>query len=328
MISATKQKTDKVTSWRPLCAACIFIFGINLGSSQSQAAPQNHTQKSTTQKINTKEKIKLNSRNRRPIVRRWFKKVGKRQPDESFGELMARVAIVKLGRPYLNKPTHTIQEKLQPNVQSFECVSLIETSLAMARCIWNSNPNYNCFKSELQQCRYRNGRIDNYSSRLHYFTDWLQDNAARQRLKLLSQDFGGIPNQRSFHRMTTRVRAYPALKNKVVFNQIRDTENRLNQTDIFWLPKNRVLPIQKKLNAGDIIGIVTTMRGLLLSHVGLIIPNQKNGPRLLHASSFHDRVVLTRVSLHDYLQRQPKREGIVIARPLAPTSKLTEHYLK
>ncbi|MEE2962470.1 MAG: N-acetylmuramoyl-L-alanine amidase-like domain-containing protein [Myxococcota bacterium] len=328
MESVTRQKANKRTSWKAFCGAFIFLFGISLGSTQSRANPRNHAQNSTSKKRIKTKKIELNPRNNRPIVRKWFRKVGKRQPNESFGELMARVAIMKLRRPYLNKPTHAVKEKLRPNVQSFECVSLVETSLAMARCVWTSQPNYRCFKSELQQCRYRNGAIANYGSRLHYFTDWLQDNATRQRVKLLSQDLGGIPNQRSFNRMTTRVRAYPALKNKGVFNQIRDAEYRLNKTKVFWIPKDQVQAIQPQLSAGDIIGIVTKMKGLLLSHVGLLIPNQKNGPRLLHASSFHGRVVLTRVSLHNYLHRQAKRLGIVVARPLAPTSKLAEHFPK
>ena len=78
------------------------------------------------------------------------------------------------------------------------------------------------------------------------------------------------------------------------------------------------IPSEKELKEGDIIGIVGNQPGLLIIHTGFITEGRDGTKRYLHASSHHERVVLTPDDIEDYVFRERKRRGIVVARPLAP----------
>ena len=57
--------------------------------------------------------------------------------------------------------------------------------------------------------------------------------------------------------------------------------------------------------------------GPLIHHAGIVY-RARGRARLLHASSYHQRVVLTREDLSSYLLRRKDRRGVLVARPLSP----------
>lgn len=249
----------------------------------------------------------------------WFTEVGQPRPNETFGDLIARAGRVQLGRPYLVTAETGGPEALQVLLTSLNCVSLVEATLALARCIWLKTPNENCFMQEMQLTRYRQGLINGYASRLHYFPDWLNDNGERGRLRQISADLGGTSSRYDFFYMTKNVRHFPAMTEKSVFNDIQAIEKSLSLKTYFVLGKDKVKPLLSQMQNGDLVAIASSkLPGNFISHVGLIDRSIKNIPRLLHASSHHKRVVLTVVDIAGYLNSRPERLGLMVSRFLPP----------
>jgi len=94
--------------------------------------------------------------------------------------------IVEIGRLFINKPykggtlDNVGKEKMIVNVSAFDCTTFVETVLALARCVADGKISHNQFMRNLKLIRYRQGKINGYSSRLHYFTDWLRDNEQKK----------------------------------------------------------------------------------------------------------------------------------------------------
>ena len=145
------------------------------------------------------------------LLQAWYDAVGSRRPGETFGHLVVRAGRVQLGKPYYNPPQQAGPETLRVELERLECVSFVESTLALAHCIWTEEPDAGCFVRELEAWRYRGGVLKGYGSRLHYFVDWLEDNASRARLTLLTASLGGTLAQPVFSYMTGHVDTYPAL---------------------------------------------------------------------------------------------------------------------
>jgi len=252
------------------------------------------------------------------VVASWFNELGSVKEGESFGKLITRIAAARVGTPYFNPKQTDIPETLDARVDSFQCVSLVETSLSLARCTWMGTPTPECYQRELISTRYRDGRLEGYSSRLHYFYDWIGDNARRERMVTMTEMLGGRPSTRRFKIMTQHPDLYPALQDPLTKAQIGSIEDELNQERPVWIRRDDISSIKTQLKEGDIIGIVGNQPGLLIVHTGFATMASDGQARYLHASSHHQRVVLTPDDIEDYVFRERKRRGIVVARPLAP----------
>jgi len=204
------------------------------------------------------------------------------------------------------------------DLSGFECVSLVEASLAVARCTYVETPDQSCFTSELQAFRYRGGVIEGYASRLHYFSDWLDDNAARGSLELLTLALGGDRVPFTFDYMSKRAHRYPALTDPDVAEEIVAVEQRLSATQRVMIDREAVAPIHGQLQSGDVVAVVGNWPGLFIRHVGLVDVGPDGLPHLLHASSLLKVVTVTRGSVGSYITWNDKRRGVVIARPLPP----------
>ena len=134
----------------------------------------------------------------------WYSALGEPRPSESFGHYHARTARIQHGVKYEENSESPGAETLDAGVDAFECVSFIESTLAVARCAWESEPTASCFVGELEATRYRGGRMGDYASRLHYFVDWIGDNENRGRLVNMTASLGGEPVQKDFFYITER----------------------------------------------------------------------------------------------------------------------------
>ena len=95
-------------------------------------------------------------------------------------------------------------------------------------------------------------------------------------------------------------------------------EESLNKRTAYVLRGPQIAKASKEFKSGDVVAVVTIKRGLLISHTGLILRTNDGLARFLHASSFHKRVLVTETDITDYIQRDPKRLGILVYRPVAP----------
>ena len=157
-----------------------------------------------------------------------------------------------------------------------------------------------------------------YVTRLHYFYDWLEDNTQRERLAWMTESLGGKRVFRKFSIMSANPDKYPALADPLIFAQIKSLEENLNDYELYWIPTAEIEKVQDQFKEGDIVGVIGNVKGILISHTGLVSYGNDKKPHYLHASSHHKRVVFTPGTISAYMKSQKKRKGIVIARPLAP----------
>lgn len=250
----------------------------------------------------------------------WYSALGEPRPSESFGHYLTRTARLQHGVKYEENSEPPGEETLDVSVDAFECVSFIESTLAVARCAWESEPTASCFVRELEATRYRSGRMGDYASRLHYFVDWIGDNEGRGRLVNMTASLGGEPVQKDFFYITERVLKRSEMKKDDLVSltkEMQTTEARLSATTHAVLTRQSAPPVLSELEDGDLVAFVRERPGLLVHHAGFVY--WANGtPRLLHASSYHGRVVITVRDLTNYLLRRPERRGVIVARPIVP----------
>ena len=85
-----------------------------------------------------------------------------------------------LGLPYV---AHTLEvnkrERLVVNLRQLDCTTYVENVVALTMCVRQKAYSFGAFCANLQKIRYRGGGVPHYVSRLHYFTDWIEDNTAK-----------------------------------------------------------------------------------------------------------------------------------------------------
>jgi len=256
----------------------------------------------------------------REKLQEWYDGVGVPLAHETFGAYLARTAFFQHGVGYDSVQTPTVPEKLRVELSRFECVTFIESSLAVARCGFRGEATAACFEREVTASRYRGGAVSDYASRLHYFDDWIDDNEARKRVKNLTPELGGEPLTRSYFHISSRVLPGSDVSKDalaVLTREVAATESRLSRVPRLVLSRERAPGALDRLEDGDLVAFVRERPGLLIHHAGFIY-RVRGKPRLLHASSYHQRVVLTSDDVTSYLLRRPERKGVLVARPLNP----------
>lgn len=244
------------------------------------------------------------------VVRLFRKKDHQAHP----GELLVEVGRFFIGAPYRAKTLETEgPERLVVNLRTFDCLTFVETVLALTYLIQSRKRSFRAFRDLLRRIRYRSGRINGYASRLHYFLDWLRDNERKGFLKDVTSEIGGQPFKKTLSFMTTYPDLYPALKNGETLRKMKAVERGLSRTRAFFLPKACVKDKEDRISNGDLIALTTRIEGLDVQHVGFAV-RQKKRIHLLHASSREKKVVLTRETLQRYLTRRRTVTGIMIAR--------------
>lgn len=238
-------------------------------------------------------------------------------PDRALptGELAVKIGQQLLGLPYV---AHTLEtgpgEKLVVNLRELDCTTFDETCLALARTIREGGTSFADYTARLTQVRYRNGLRKGYLSRLHYFSDWLADNARRGLISPLDSSFQ-TAWQKRIDFMSTHPDSYEVLKaNPQLVGELAGHEREISALRLFFLPKSDIQANEFRLKNGDLVAITTSIAGLDIVHVGMVIWVEGR-VHLLHASSALNRVVVSDEPLADYLAGKKSFTGIMLARP-------------
>lgn len=215
-----------------------------------------------------------------------------------------------LNKPYIkNSLDRDKTERLIVRFDGFDCSTFVETVLAQTK---DSSNVYNFVK----KVRYRNGKIDGYASRIHYFSDWIYENTCNG---LFVDYTAELPYAKDFNfkvnYMTRHLYKYPMITNDSIFNEIKAMEEKVSSYTLKYIPKSKVEQIKNYVKDGDIIGITTNKKGLDLSHVGFAVW-QENELHLLHASSEFGKVMITKNPMSTYLNKNYTQTGIVLLRML------------
>ncbi len=242
-----------------------------------------------------------------------------------LGPASTRVGELAIGTPYKaytleeyikagGDPTAT--EPLTLSLTEFDCVTLVEACLGVARAADTSpSPSWNQFAGEVERIRYRGGNRGSYSTRLHYFSEWITDGARRGLLRNLGQELGGIEDKRPLRFMTEHRASYPALANDSVFREIGEMERSLDSSPRWVIPTARITEVADRIQTGDVLAFATAIPGLDVTHSAFAYRDDSGLLRVLHAPLSGGVVEISRL-LPDYVAAIKRSTGILVARPL------------
>lgn len=248
---------------------------------------------------------------------------------ENYAQLPIGDRVVALGKTLLGIPyvggtleVDSLNESLVTNLRGLDCVTFYENSLAMARAIKLSNPpGFQAYRSQLALLRYRGGDLDGFSSRLHYTSDYFFDSEKKGLMRDVTREIAGtvaVHDTRTINFMSTHRPAYKQLKaSDEQFAKIKALEDTINaRGGYYYIPKAAVAQVEKGIQQGDILGIVTSINGLDFSHTGIAVKGDDGRIHFMHASSALGKVVISEQPLGDYLASNGKQTGIVVMRPI------------
>lgn len=214
-------------------------------------------------------------------------------------------------------------EQLVVNLRELDCTTLVENVVALVLAVQTPHPTFDTFCRYLEQIRYRDGRIDGYASRNHYFSEWIDSNEKQGLVREVkgSPADGYYPftalQRLKLNYMSLHPGKYLMLKGRPqLIRKIRENEKAYDGKSVRYVPVSLLNGGTEALSAihdGDILAIVTRKEGLDTSHLGLAVW-VKNKLHLWHASSIHKKVVLEPVSLWQYMKKHPSQLGVRVIR--------------
>ena len=244
----------------------------------------------------------------------------------ALGREAVRVGELAAGTPYEpftleaylragGSPSGT--EPLTLSLTRFDCVSLVEGCLAVARVADGTGaPTWERFGREVERMRYRGGERRDYASRLHYFSEWIADGERRGLLRDMGAELGGVEDARPLRFMTEHRDSYVALADDAAFAAIGAMERRLDGRARRVVPTERIAAVADRIESGDVLAFATSMSGLDVTHTAFAYRDATGTLRVLHAPLSGGVVEVTRATLPEYVSAIRRSIGILVARPL------------
>lgn len=234
---------------------------------------------------------------------------------QPIGVIMQALGETLLETPYeAGTLDRNEEETLVVGFGGFDCVTFVESMLAMARGVRAGAYDYATFTRHLEEQRYRDGRLNGYCSRLHYFTEWIDNNARRGIVEPLTEALGGDPFDKTLTFMSEHRASYPLLaRNDSLFAELQLIERDLADLRLFYIPEHRIREVYPRLQAGDIVALATDIEGLDVTHTGLVYDFGDGRIGLLHAST--SAGVTISPDLQAYVENNKRQIGIIVSRP-------------
>lgn len=238
-----------------------------------------------------------------------------------IGELIGKIAMELKGTPYVGFTLELSldSESCVVNLKGLDCVTFFEDSLCMARMLKHGKSSPEDLIREVQFTRYRGGKIGDFTSRLHYTTDWFVDNQAKGVVKILTPDLPGAePFTQKVGIMSHHPEHYRQLKaHPELVPAIRRTEDAINARSLKYLPLDKIKAAEPLLQTGDIVGVCETVEGIDIGHTGLCIKDEQGIVHFMDASSSRRNMKVTLESdISTCLNWSSKLTGVMFARPL------------
>jgi len=155
----------------------------------------------------------------------WRKAVETDLKNNNLIEIELMVAQWFKGTPYLaGTLDQNKEEQLVINLQGLDCVTYVETVIALSQTIKGGILNNEAFYRYLEKLRYRDGNMDGYASRLHYFSDWLLNNHKKGILTLPSDSLGNADLNLSVNIISKNRNNNAHVRDSTVLVKILDVE--------------------------------------------------------------------------------------------------------
>jgi hypothetical protein len=282
------------------CVIVLFLFCCQLNTSAQTKINLNQCIFQAEDKQIAEEKLNLfSSKSKIPI-----------------SDLIVEIGLSFQGTPYVSASLENgLEEKMVVNLRELDCTTFAENCLALARTVKLGKTDFATYVSELEHIRYRDGIRNQYPSRLHYFSEWIQNNHKRGIVsELVNQN--GEKSEKAINYMSTHPSDYPVLKDHPeLIPAIAKQEKELTNTGFMYFPKTNIPNLYKNLKHGDIIALTSSIDGVDVNHVGIII-RKGNEFYLLHAPLSGKKVLVSDSPITDFIKPNSKNNGIMIARPV------------
>jgi len=251
--------------------------------------------------------------------------VDKKLSDKPISEIISEI-----GRSFLNTEykAFTLEqegtEQLVIHLTGLDCTTFLENTLTISRCIKKQKTSFEDYQNELTNIRYRDGKLNGYPSRLHYFSDWIYNNSKKGIVKDVTKEIGGKPIKFNVFFMSKNPDKYKKLTESPEFIPlIAKQEKEINKRKYYYIPKEKVSTIEDKIQNGDLIAITTNLPGLDVGHVGIAVKESDGRIHFLHAPLSGSKVQISEKPLPEYLAAIKKHTGIIVMR--AKINQLEKH---
>jgi hypothetical protein len=206
----------------------------------------------------------------------------------NFHERIEKASARLIGRPYVENPLvggPMLEEILTISLEGFDCVTYIETALALAL-----SRSVNQFVKTIRELRYENGNV-NWRARNHYMADWVARNQSRGRIVNITRGKESVRKTKTLG----LVAGLPA--KRVSFS---------------CFPKRALSRVAHKIETGDIVLFASVKKRLDVFHTGLLI-RRRDEILLRHATRKVGAVI--EQPLADFL-KENRMSGFMLARPV------------
>ena len=258
------------------------------------------------------------------IFNKYAEQMAPYQPD-SLEIILEQTAHFFLSTPYVAATLDkNNEEQLVVNLHGLDCVTFVENVVALSLATRSNNLTMDYFLEKLTEIRYRNNRVSDYASRLHYTSDWMFENEKKGLLKNISQELMGVKETKPINFMSSHQSAYKQLASDdaMLAKIVQQEEIINNRGGFYYLPKELIATQSKDIPHMAIIGFVTTIDGLDTTHIGFAYRQKSDAGEnvenekltFIHASSAKMEVVIDTQSLSDYCMSQKNCKGIIVAR--------------
>jgi len=238
--------------------------------------------------------------------------------EKDFGKTIVAIGKTFMDTPYVAKTLEIGDtETLVINLQGLDCTTYVENVLAFGLMLKNGESSFDNFTETLESIRYKDGELDGYASRLHYFSEWIANNEKKGLLKDITAEIGGKEITKPINFMSTHRDLYPFLKDDKNFEKVKASENYLNNQPICILAQDDIAANEHMIQSGDIIALTTSINGLDITHTGIATREKDGRIHLLHASTGSMKVEVSKKPLSEYLKGIKKNTGIMVARPIS-----------
>jgi N-acetylmuramoyl-L-alanine amidase-like len=211
------------------------------------------------------------------------------------------------------------EEHLVVNLRELDCTTYLENVLAISHCIKKNKTAFEDFLNELKTIRYRDGIINRYPSRLHYFTDWIYNNQKKNIVEDITKQIGGEPLKLNLNFMSTHPESYKQLNENPEFtSEIEKQEKEISSREYYFIPKTNIEKTESKIENGDMIAFTSNIKGLDVNHVGIAVRMKDDRIHILHAPEPGTKVQITQLALPEYISKIKHDTGIIVFRAIEP----------
>ncbi|MCS5698127.1 DUF1460 domain-containing protein [Cyanobium sp. FGCU-52] len=242
-----------------------------------------------------------------------------RAVDDTVGRPIGQ-ALVGLASRYLGTPYRAFSldkgpgERLRLDLTGFDCLLFVEQLLGLvnSRAVSTQSEAVDQFVDHVRRLRYDEGKVD-FCHRHHYFSRWAEAaERAGYLVNLTPYLPGAVTRTLELNWMSTHPSAYAPMREPANRDCITALERGLS-TRQSYLPLAQLPAALPSLRDGDLFALVTRLKGLDVTHVGLV---RVNGDRVEAIHAAPGRGVMLSEDLARYAAGVPDVIGATVLRPM------------